>query len=90
MTFWLLCHIGERVLARRGPGRAGRDPLEGAGGIGDRDDQGVGDTAGVFDKLMVIPGSMAVLVFGLLVAFTGPGASGTTAGSWRRSSSTCR
>jgi len=71
MTFWLLCHIASAFWFVAG--LAGRDVTlvraRAASAIGTI--KALCDTAGVFDRVMVIPGSIAVLVFGLLAAFTG-------------------
>jgi hypothetical protein len=71
MTFWVLCHIASAFWFVAG--LAGRDVTlaraRTAGDVGAI--KALTDTAGVFDKRMVIPGSMAVLVFGLVAAFTG-------------------
>lgn len=71
MTFWVLCHIASAFWFVAG--LAGRDvTLARARTVGDVGTiKALTDTAGVFDKRMVIPGSMAVLVFGLVAAFTG-------------------
>jgi uncharacterized membrane protein len=71
VTFWLLCHIGSAFWLVAG--LVGRDvTLSRARAVSEIGTiRALCETAGVFDKLMVIPGSMAVLVFGLLVAFTG-------------------
>lgn len=71
MTFWLLCHIASAFWFVAG--LAGRDVTlaraRAASEIGTIKE--LCDAAGVFDKRMVIPGSMAVLAFGLLAALTG-------------------
>jgi hypothetical protein len=67
----VLCHIASAFWFVAG--LAGRDVTlaraRTAGDVGTI--QALTDTAGVFDKRMVIPGSMAVLVFGLIAAFAG-------------------
>jgi uncharacterized membrane protein len=72
VTFWVLCHVASAFWFVAG--LAGRDVTlsraRTAGDIGTI--EALADTAGVFDKRMVIPGSIAVLVFGLVTAFTGP------------------
>jgi hypothetical protein len=71
MTFWVLCHIASAFWFVAG--LAGRDVTlaraRTAADVGTI--KALTDTAGVFDKRMVIPGSMAVLVFGLVAAFIG-------------------
>jgi hypothetical protein len=71
VTFWLLCHVVSAFWFVAG--LAGRDvTIARARAASDIETiRALCDTAGVFDKRMVIPGSMLVLVFGLVTAFTG-------------------
>jgi uncharacterized membrane protein len=71
MRLWLLLHIGSAFWFVAG--LAGRDVTLARARVGT--DMGtIGalcETAGVFDRFMVTPGSVAVIVFGLVVAFAG-------------------
>jgi Predicted integral membrane protein (DUF2269) len=71
VTFWLVCHIASAFWFVAG--LAGRDVTLARARISAdiAAMKSLTDAAGVFDKRMVIPGSMAVLVFGLVTAFAG-------------------
>jgi uncharacterized membrane protein len=71
MELWLLLHIGTAFWFVAG--LVGRDvTLARARAASDMSTiQALCQTAGVFDRYMVTPGSMAVIVFGLVVAFAG-------------------
>jgi Predicted integral membrane protein (DUF2269) len=71
MTFWLLCHLASAFWFVGG--LVGRDvTLARARAASDIVTiKALGDAAGLFDRAFVVPGSIAVLVFGIVTALTG-------------------